>query len=103
MIKPDEIDVNDKAEDLINDHFLEGFVLKKFAHAEQSDKVCTCCDMLVMESDKNKYNSFRPKRNFGLGPLKLLIHVLLLCSLVSFVHASGIGIQVCWQYYVFCQ
>ena len=53
MIKPDEIDVNDKAEDLINDHFVEGSDLKKFTHAEQSDKVCTCCDMLVMEIDKN--------------------------------------------------
>ena len=103
MIKPDEIDVNDKAEDLINDHFVEGSDLKKFTHAEQSDKVCTCCDMLVMEIDKNKYNSFRAKRNFGLGPLKLLINVLLLCSLVSFVHASGTGFQVCWQYYVLCQ
>ena len=53
MTKPDEIEVDDKAEDMINDHFVEGFVLKKFAHAEQSDKVCTCCDMLVMEIDKN--------------------------------------------------
>ena len=78
MTKPDEIEVDDKAEDMINDHFVEGSDLKKFAHAEQSDKVCTCCDMLVTESDKNNSNIVIRYFTFDQSYQPLLI--VLLCA-----------------------
>eukprot|EP00956_Cyclotella_meneghiniana_P035873 scaffold118872_cov36-Cyclotella_meneghiniana.AAC.1 len=42
---------------------------------------------------ENSNNSLRLKRNFRLGPLKLLFNLLILCSFVRFIHTSAAEIQ----------